>query len=174
MTDFAESDPYSTHQVPLIAAVMQTEGPVVEFGLGHYSTPILHELCRDRYVLSLDASPDWVRNFDHLASDTHNFAVSPDHDWTIFDALVDQVPQWSVVLIDHGDDVSLRSRDIVRLKDRATFIVVHDSNVGAYGFDKVTPLFKYVWEYTPYVLHTLVLSNVRPFSLQTPIGAKVR
>lgn len=174
MTDFAKSDCYSTHQVPLISAVLQTEGPVVEFGMGHYSTPILHELCKDRPLLSFDASLEWAEQFSYLQSETHQFACCKDHDWTQFDKWVDEHDHYGVVLIDHGDDVSLRKRDILRLADRATFIVVHDSNVAAYGFAEVFKQFKYVWEYTPYVLHTTILSNERPFSLQASIGKKIR
>ena len=37
-------DQYATHQRLLVAAVMQTEGPIVEMGCGNYSTPLLVEL----------------------------------------------------------------------------------------------------------------------------------
>ena len=35
-----------THQGVLLAAFLATTGPVIEFGMGHFSTPLLHELCR--------------------------------------------------------------------------------------------------------------------------------
>ncbi len=37
---------YGTHITPLIAAVLETKGNVIEMGMGDYSTPLLHELIK--------------------------------------------------------------------------------------------------------------------------------
>jgi len=169
----ADIDGYSTHQVPLISAVLQTEGPVIEFGVGNYSTPILHELCRDRELVSIDADDDWLDQFRYMECGSHRIVKVEPTDWSSTDGFT-CAKRWGVVLIDHGCDLHWRVREIRRQKDNADFIVVHDSNVAAYGYEEVIPEFQFCYEYTPHILHTLVLSNVRPFALSTPTKPKVR
>jgi len=62
---FIPPDPYSTHQRLLVRGLMETTGPVLELGCGHYSTPIVEEICRNqnREVTSLDNHPAWVMQF---------------------------------------------------------------------------------------------------------------
>ena len=46
MFDYRGGDGHGTHQAVLHAAFHASTGPVVEFGMGYFSTPMLHELCR--------------------------------------------------------------------------------------------------------------------------------
>jgi len=44
--DYRGGDGHGTHQPVLHAAFHASTGPVIEFGMGFFSTPMLHELCR--------------------------------------------------------------------------------------------------------------------------------
>lgn len=178
-----ESDPFSTHLVPLISAVLQTVGPVVEMGMGHYSTPVLHELCHDRFLVSVDNDEQWFKQFEYLRRREHAmmYAADPD-DWTACDSVIETLGlgKLGVLFIDNGGDVANRAKSIKRWGPHAVFTVIHDSNVvdsagiSKYGLDEIRADFKYSYEYEPYVLHTLVLSNDRQFSPRSNHGGLVR
>ena len=167
-----DPDAYSTHQVPLIAAVLQTKGPVIEFGMGHYTTPLLHQLCcNNRMLFSIEASREYAEQFEYLRTPRHAIIYVENHDWTQADRILDKISdRWGVVFVDHGD-MEARAPAILKFKDRAELIVVHDSNVrteegkSAYDYDEAFALFTHRYEYTPYIIHTMVLSNIRPFQL---------
>jgi hypothetical protein len=130
-------------------------------------------------LFSVEASREYAKQFEYLRTPRHAIIYVENHDWSQADKILDRISdRWGVVFIDHGD-VSARARDILRFKDRAEFIVVHDSNVrdkdgvSAYGFDDVFPQFTHRYEYTPYVIHTMVLSQIRPFQLMHLHGKEV-
>ncbi len=57
ITNRTLKDPeYGTHIVPLMTAVMNTTGSILEFGIGEYSTPLLHGISAitKRYLISAD------------------------------------------------------------------------------------------------------------------------
>lgn len=118
---------HGTHLPALMHYVLITEGPVLELGCGHYSTPVLHDLCRGmrRRLVSVEADPDWRRRFHHLASAWHQFVRSCEQ--------LHGDANWSVALVDHAMD--RRQTDLVALADQARFIVVHDTNCSRYGYD---------------------------------------
>ena len=47
-------DNYGTHQKVLFKAVSFTQKNVIEFGAGDFSTEQLHELCRDRLLVTVE------------------------------------------------------------------------------------------------------------------------
>jgi len=62
-------DDNATHLPILAAALANSEGPVVEFGPGHYSTLLIKALCPGRPVLCLEHNPwDGRAWFDHFAA----------------------------------------------------------------------------------------------------------
>lgn len=149
---------FGTHVPTLASAVLQARpGPVLEYGCGFYSTPLLHMLCEEmgRQLLSLDGDPPWAEKFAGLRAAFHD--VVGVSSWEASETIVDTVPAWSVVFIDHGPE-ERRAVDIRRLRDRAEFIVVHDWIQGG------SREFAHEWvsRTAPY---TAVLSNVRPFRL---------
>ena len=159
---------FGTHVPILAAAVLQARpGPIVEYGCGLYSTPLLHMLCMemDRDLLSLDSDPTWLARFSELQYEKHKFAAFPN--WAESEALVD-AREWAVAFIDHGPD-ERRVVDAKRLAHRAEFVLVHDWG-GAIG----EPLnasqqaiadmfeFRFVSRFGPC---TAVLSNTRQFSM---------
>jgi hypothetical protein len=62
-----------THQPALHAAFIASRGPVVEFGMGYFSTPMLHELSEasGRRLFSLDTDAAWVDRFRWMTSKLH-------------------------------------------------------------------------------------------------------
>lgn len=131
-------DPYSTH-VPILAWVVQnTRGPILELGCGFYSTPLLHLLAPDRKILSLETDKQYVDKLQKFASPEHRIEHVPT--WENI-AAFDQ--EWDVAFVDNAPGAA-RGPCIRNLKDRAKYIVVHDSDLPAYyGLAPVLPLFRY-------------------------------
>ena len=152
---------WSSH-IPVLIKVMEaTSGPVLELGMGIFSTPLLHMLCFDknRNLVSYDNNQKYVDMFRKYRSETHKIGVV--NDWDKID--VDEY-NWSVVLVDHTPG-ERRAVEIARLIN-AEYLVVHDTEPKenyTYSFDKIYPLFKYKFDYTKAKTHTTVLSNLREF-----------
>lgn len=161
---------YGSHYPILAAAVAKTTGPVLELGAGHWSTPMLHYMCREwRQLITAETDFGWLKQF------VEGYSRHPIHefhhvtDWTQWDVLEKRAP-YGVAFVDCAPG-EIRHELIRRLQGRAHFIVAHDSerdyNTGAnYMYERVTPLFKYVSEWRRYRPYTLILSNVEPFVIE--------
>lgn len=156
---------FGTHMHVLAAVILQARpGPVLEYGMGFYSTPLLHLLCQemDRHLLSIDGDPTWADRFAGLESGRHD--IKGVRDWAESEPMIDGFNEWAVVFIDHGPETR-RVVDAKRLKDRAEFIVVHDwSNTDACAAwqEELLKMFKFSWV-SKVGPCTAVLSNKRPF-----------
>jgi hypothetical protein len=152
---------YGTHLPILAAAVLNARpGPLLEYGLGFYSTPLLHCFAheQERQLLSLENDVNWAAQFEGVQDHFHKVAAVPN--WEASEAIVDAAAQdWAVVFIDHGPN-ERRLVDARRLAHRAEFVVVHDWDDAAYA--ELAALFKFKWVSKCGPL-TAVLSNVRPF-----------
>jgi len=145
---------YGTHIHPLVMAVLKTEGPIIEFGTGDFSTPILHEICQyqDRLLISYDDHEEWHKNFTDLRTDKHEFHLV--EDWS----KVPVIP-CGVVLIDHAP-AERRVVDIERFQNDCQILVVHDTDaMNYYGYQPYFDKFKYVWTYERFKKSTTLLSN---------------
>lgn len=153
--NFAFSKAWTTHTPMLIKTVQATDGPILELGTGFTSTPLLHWLCKDkpRYLLSLESVPFWYDFAHKFQSRNHRIRFVEDWD------KADMNRHWSVVLVDHT--VERRAIDIIRLKDSADYIVIHDTEDGVYGYDKVWPHFKYRHDWKECIPYTSVISNFK-------------
>lgn len=161
-------DAYSTHQPVLYEAVVRTSGPVIEFGCGDGSTPLLHRLCEEhaRKLLSLESDRAWLERFMCLATPWHRLGLVFDWDNVLRSNYIAAVP-WDVALIDQST-FEQRADAVIALKDKARFIVLHDCDYFVthtlldYG-----ELFKYhkeflplePWPYPPTGPPTLLASN---------------
>lgn len=164
------ADDYASHYAILAALVARTVGPVLEAGCGEGSTPMLHYLCRGkisgRPLLTLDSDKTWLDKFEGYKSDWHLFEWVID--WSKHDLLGDAF--FGVAFIDNAPG-HMRIKLIEMLKDRAQFIIAHDSErdwgTGAnYGYERVRPMFKYVSEFRRWRPYTLVLSNYEKFEVE--------
>jgi len=148
---------YSTHNLVLIRIVEISTGPVLEVGAGLFSTPLLHWLCKlhNRRLYTLENNDDffyWARQFR-----------SPGHSIVQVTKVADfkVKKHWGVVFVDHDMVDSLRSDDAISFKDSADYVVFHDSDERVYGFKKVKPYFKHVYEWTGCRPQTAILSNFK-------------
>lgn len=137
---------WDNHRYLLWPALQVTEGPVVEFGIGHGSTPFLHEYCSDRKLYSYENNLEWLDQFKHLKSENHKLFFVKDWD----DVELDQV---DVLLIDHSPG-SRRKEDLAKYANIAKIIVLHDSeipgwNASDYQVRPVFSKFKYTKDLQP-------------------------
>jgi hypothetical protein len=138
--------------------VARTGGPVLELGCGDYSTPLLHLLCRNRPLVSVETDRGWLERYSDLRTKDHEFHLA--QDWAGA-AIIDQ-REWDVALVDHAPG-ERRVPEIRRLINRARFIVVHDTEDGGYGYDRVLPEFKYRFDFKRWEPWTSVVSMVEEF-----------
>lgn len=116
---------WGSHLPAVLACFAVTEGPVLELGVGHCSTPALHALCGAalRPLVSVEQDRDWHDLFKgKYESPSHQF-LCREYD--------DAVPflcarQWCVALIDNSPGGERRKRDFEALIQCCEFVVVHD------------------------------------------------
>jgi hypothetical protein len=134
----------SSHRPLLLLALEKTRGshhPVLEMGMGHGSTPYLHNYCtgEKRMLKSFDHVEEWAAKFGMLGNSRHEIQSTP---WE------NDIPMtknaWSVALVDHAPE-ERRHVDIAMLAKRAAIVVIHDSEDRSPGYqlDKIWHLFKY-------------------------------
>lgn len=136
---------YGTHLPLLIEHVLKTSGPVLEQGVGMFSTPILHQLCEGHRILhSLEEDPEWIERFAHLRSSWHVINnEEPALDW------------YSVVLIDGPTESRVPLLD--KIAHRADFIILHDTEDAAYNYP--IDYFANKREYAWLIPKTMVVSH---------------
>lgn len=138
---------WATHLPALTRCVAETSGPVLELGMGNYSTPILHEMCKGRELVSCDHELSWTNRFSQYDNGDHQVLFVEDWDKSdVFEKT------WDVVLVDHNPPAR-RAVDILRLKAR--YIVVHDAE----HFESALSKFKYRHDYNGMQPQTSVVSN---------------
>lgn len=150
---------YGTNLPCLIRAMEKTKGNVLELGMGVFSTPYLHYQCilSKRKLVSYENYEEWMKFF--VDGGYQNLYHEINFVEKYADAKIDT--QWDVVLVDQTPDSS-RSEEIKRLKDKAKYIIIHDSNPSNYKvthYDKIFPLFKYKTDWHGDKNRTTVLSN---------------
>ncbi len=115
--------------------------PVLEMGMGNYSTPLLHCACEAAGIplVSVECDGEWANRFASLAGPNHTILVEEN-----FDALPVFSRPWSLALVDHGPNPR-RPKDLLRLKGHAELIVAHDTQNPRY--DSALTQFAYRKDY---------------------------
>jgi len=155
------SSGFGTHITPLLAAVMATKGDVVEFGMGDFSTPLLHEIIKsqrkdgsDRKLISFETDKLWLSNFKDLTSRWHSIINVDDWNKVSLNHF-----NLSVLFIDHAP-AQRRRLDILKYADSAKIIVVHDTDkMKYYDYQTAFETFQYVFTYKRYSKSTTLLSK---------------
>ena len=145
----------------LVKTVQMTDGAVLEFGSGVFSTPLLHWLLAEsrRKLVTCENNEDYHNFALKFRSRTHHIRLVKEWDE------VSVNDYWSVILIDHNSkNPKRRSVDALRFKNNADYIVLHDSNVGIYGYDDIWREFKYRHDWKFGKPWTTVLSNTKDLS----------
>lgn len=148
---------YGSHFPVLTKLVNETTGPILELGMGLYSTPYLHwtALSNKRKLTSYDSEAKWVNYFRDSRHEFHEINLI--EDWNTLP--IDKY--WDIVFIDHGPD-ERRSIEAERLQNNSKYIVIHDSeseNDSKYGYSRIYPQFKYRFDYRLFLPNTTILSN---------------
>lgn len=155
-------DIYGTHLPALMAAVERTNGPIVEFGCGYYSTLVLHEFCRQskRRLVSAETDMEWLNKFINLRDDYSWHEFYHVTDWDVFqrDIIRTSSVLWGVAFVDHKPG-ERRAVDIQLLRQHARLIVVHDTETDfGTGAD-----YKYEPEFQRFAFRT-DYKRVRPYT----------
>lgn len=150
--------------IPILTKVMAlSDGPVLEMGMGPFSSPILHWLCLDkkRQLFSYENNPNWFKKNSVFKRHFHKVTFVENWD----DVDIENV-HWGVVFIDHAPN-DRRIVDIKRIANKADYIIMHDSGDYQdehYRYNEIYPLFKYRYNYERQKPYTTVVSNFKDLS----------
>lgn len=152
---------YGSHIPHLIKIMNITNGPVLELGMGIFSTPYLHFACYpNRRLVSYENHKDFYDWLSPMKKDYHEIYFVTDWD------KINISGHWSIVLVDH-DPTSRRKEEIKRLANSADYIVVHDTNPRLdrkYRYSEIYPLFKFRKDFNQEKPYTSILSNFKDLS----------
>jgi hypothetical protein len=147
--------------------VARTTGAVYEFGMGHWSSWMLHLMCvPDRPLISYESDAEWIGKFTGLIDRNH--LVRHVLDWEKETSI--DYAEGDVAFVDHSPGEE-RIRTIMRLKGRFKYIVVHDTcadlpgSGGNYGWKHLDGKFKHQVIYKQVRPWTTVYSDVEEFAL---------
>ena len=144
--------------IPVLIKIFEiSEGPVLEIGVGVFSTPILHSIClnKNRHLTSYESDEYYCSMQSSFANDLHQINLVKNWD----DIKIEDT-QWGMAFIDHVTE--RRSTEAKRLANIAKFVIIHDSDPGCdkyYKYSDIYPLFKYRLDYTKTSPNTTILSN---------------
>jgi hypothetical protein len=164
--DLPVSGHYGTHLPALMRALQRSVGPVLELGMGFFSTGFLHYACmlQNRRLVSYENNAKWADFFLAYDYPKSGHEIRVVKDWADADVQLEPGPlwsKWSVVLIDHSPD-EWRTKHIAQLAQSAYYVVIHDSNgkhERTYHYSTIYPLFRYRTDWTREARHAAVLSN---------------
>jgi hypothetical protein len=143
-----------THRPYLLRVILQTTGPILELGVGEFSTPALHlvSLLMGRQVQSYDTEERWARYYYGLRTRRH--IVEHVRDYADVPC---EAQSWDVAFVDHGPR-AVRGQILSRLT-HVPFVVCHDSEDTGYGYTEGLRLFRYVRTFKGMSPWTTVASN---------------
>lgn len=166
------TDVLAGSHLPLLIKLMErVDKPVLELGIGWNSTPLLHWLCKKKglNLISLESDLVWLEKFQEFSGKFHTVGYFDFMDWEQT-FLADKKISFGMVFVDHRPARKRRSSALY-FKDRANYIVLHDSELAddpAYKYRSVYDKFKYKFEYKAVGKpHTIVLSNKKDLSWLT-------
>lgn len=144
-----------SHLSVLIPFIQRTYGSVVELGIGIGSTPVLHELCRGRKLISYENNKEIYWMFRRFKSDWHEIVLI--NSWE--EAVLER--PWALAFVDQAPALS-RKDTIMRLKPWADYMIVHDTEKRVnrfYGMRALFPKFSHFKMVRSIVPHTTILSD---------------
>jgi predicted O-methyltransferase YrrM len=164
----AEFGPAGSH-IPVLAATLATArpGPVVELGVGTWSSMLLAEMCRatGRKLLCLDQDPHWLATFGDLPAERRLIRPYPSLDWYLDMEVAAAEGPYAVAFIDHSP-AAARLPAVVRLRAQAEYIVIHDTDNASGDLDDLLEYlrsFPYRYRYRLMRPHTTVVSDTRAY-----------
>lgn len=156
---------WGSHLPALLACVGASHGPVLELGVGHFSTPALHclVLAMDRSLVSVEDDKKWFREFAEYGrhSNRHTLIHGKYDDVFHQNPYIIGTHRWGTVFIDNSPGGERRMHDFMWFADCSDFVVVHDYEKE--NEEAIAPLLKGMeWHVTRrYLPPTLVASHSR-------------
>lgn len=150
--------PWASHIPVLVRCLEQTSGPILEFGIGVFSTPVISSFAwAGRYARSFEANNAWYDLIRSLGiSDTVNHEI----------ILVGHYPavtvhdlRWSVCFIDNSS--ADRAENLRITRPYADIFIVHDTDQNSFACRELLGSFKYRWD-SAMVPQTTVVSDCIP------------
>lgn len=143
MTD-GEMNQWASFSPTLLAACAATSGPILECGCGFNSTLLLHAICAPtkRRLLTLEGNVEWLERFRNLETNWH--ALGHARNWDGLDIGIQYDCRYDVAFVDH--DRVPRGPLVGLLRERARFVVMHDSECNYCGYGP--HLAEFDWCYT--------------------------
>jgi len=157
-------NPLWASHIPILSKIMQiSNGPVLEMGIGIFSTPLLHTYCdmEKRFLDSYEDNKQWYEAHEMFQSPLHHITLIKD-----WNTVPIEKRHWGVVFIDH----SQRRRDVdaIRASQYSDYVVLHDSNGRDdvhYHYSRVYPHYKYRYIFDKIHPHTTIVSNFKILDL---------
>lgn len=169
----------ASHIAILASAIYRTTGAVLECGLGHWSTHLVHLMSNGkRQVVSLETDSKWLEKFIHLESPWHRFACLHGKDekrliqtWIEYAMNLDASAYANGVVFLDQSPGEARVPMAMALKGKAQYIVCHDTQAdippggGNYGWKQLDGVFKYAVTYEAVRPWTTIYSDDVEFEL---------
>jgi len=156
MTDVDRERMYSTHFRALIIAVLQTEGPILECGVGIYSTPVLEALAQTtgRQLVHVEHDSGWAKQIKPqgklIRIPTANvFDTSP----------LKLNEKWGVVFLDQGPTGTERWPWAIAALPITSLVVLHDAEKGSES------IYQYRTRILPHVRHWCLDTRLSPHTM---------
>jgi hypothetical protein len=142
---------WGSHLTPLLACVCASKGPVLEIGIGHFSTPLLHAVCENlgRRLVSVEDNKEWFEPFAKYNKGNHVVVLQD------YDSIAEE--EWGVVFIDNSPGGIRRKTDFMRHIRISDYVVVHDYELE--NKDAIQPVLD-AWN-----INHMVYSEYRPPTL---------
>ena len=158
---------------------MRTEGPVLELGIGEYSSVIMHEICEKqrRYLKTVTQDEKWHKKYEFLSSPTHEIVLISggpnlpgwEHQhpaWENNTEVIKTIPnttegRWGLAMIDQAPG-NARIWSMKQIRNMTDFFIVHDTDeMKHYRYGPIFKTFKYSKWYQRLKPYTTVLSDLR-------------
>jgi len=124
---------WGSHLPALLACVQSSchSDPVLELGVGHFSTPVLHALCgaTGRHLISVEENDHWFGLFaERFERCNHRFIKNGYAEalGRLFDERSWSGVAFGAVLIDNSPGGERRALDFTACLPRCRYVVVHD------------------------------------------------
>lgn len=141
--------PPATHMPMLLACLSNTEGPVLELGVGVWSTAVTSAFAiGGRFVRSVEQHKPWwdlIHELDKPGGAPWRKEHGGHHEILnvqSYDEVVIDDHVWDVVFLDQHPP-ERRGVDAARLRNKCRLMILHDSWQHAYKTDDVFKTFKY-------------------------------
>jgi len=139
---------WQSHQPLLYYFIPKTDKPILEFGLGPWSTELIREEKQpSQQFVSLERVPEWLNKFRHLNTDTCEIKLISEY------ADYDENQQdWGIVFVDHRPAAD-RTIIIEKYADKCDYMIIHDTQLSFshiyVGMEEALQKFKYRFDFHP-------------------------